>query len=1098
MTLRRSNRLKKTGQVPNNEVSSQVFGDPVEPVQSLGRLGEDLSLPQDDDSLLKPYASHPQTSPSSSPSTSPSTSLASKTVSSPLRTAKHKQHNTRRLSSITNKPSNNYDYLNFNCRVTLENLMFSPLAIEVDENSSLLNRKQDSSSIESLTSLCGDGSSKHISACKDLYKKCKIKKLFIPADRVVSTVTKRVYDVVVAPGETKINCHSVNLIYLLTCDNCAIQYIGETVTQLSERMSHHFSTLREGVSKCKRLCEHYTSGLCKDSTFTIRILEKLEGTGRLGTAKRGPQDPTNKNKRTAREKHWILKLRTVFPFGLNDKLGAESKVDESTPISSVFPKLFRSSRGIRGIKMNNNMRTDEHFFETLDNILENNIKNATNFIRAFLFSSKKSVLKSIYCNLAEKLADSSNRHQQWYEIANDIIISKVFYKEPVAKKKKRIDPSNMLKLEFLNKGLEAINLPKLLHDPSLDLEFPHLITKSKYLAPTVIYKLSTTIRSNIFNYKKFISELDLNQFVNKQDSIPCNCAGSPFIDDFHGHVVSGNLDIVPNPELHALFLKGPQYREPKTIDFDAVMIEIKNGLKVLIDKWRKKYSVSVKHFDSWKNAFLRLVLNRITLLKKSMKIKPCSSTFDKKNVKCCLKDLHANYVITPIDKAANNVAFICKRFYVQTLVKELGISSSNTDQTYEAIKLTEDQIIKKHTKDIKKLFKIDVTETMSVLPEMHWTPKMHKTPSKARFIVAASKCTTKELAKDMTSVLKLFYRQIENYHAVAHKMSHIKHFWIVKNKDPVIDSLNRLSSKNRAKSIATYDFSTLYTKIPHDKLLSVFKEITDFCFNGCANSKILINDSYARWCHNPEKSTNSKKRLWDKGTVNKSLAYLLDNCYFAVGKNVYKQVIGIPMGTDPAPFMANLFLYYYEDKFMKELKSKDKKSASKFGHFWRYIDDLNAVNNDNIFESNIPNIYPSELELKKENDGYLNATFLDLDIKINDKKFSLKLYDKRDDFGFSIVRMPFASNNMPSSIFYSSFCSELLRIGRCTTGKDDFYSSSEQLLKRMYKQNEENENKMNRITNCLNKLYTKHLDIFNKFFDTEKQLFDQFLVNVRK
>ena len=169
-------------------------------------------------------------------------------------------------------------------------------------------------------------------------------------------------------------------------------------------------------------------------------------------------------------------------------------------------------------------------------------------------------------------------------------------------------------------------------------------------------------------------------------------------------------------------------------------------------------------------------------------------------------------------------------------------------------------------------------------------------------------------------------------------------------------------------------------------------------FNGCANSKILINDSYAKWCHNPEKITNSKTRLWDKGTVNKSLAYLLDNCYFAVGKNVYKQVIGIPMGTDPAPFMANLFLYYYEDKFMKELKSKDKKSAYKFGHVWRYIDDLNAVNNDNIFESNIPNIYPSELELKKENDGYLNATFLNLDIKINDKKFSLKLYDKKDDF----------------------------------------------------------------------------------------------------
>ena len=57
------------------------------------------------------------------------------------------------------------------------------------------------------------------------------------------------------------------------------------------------------------------------------------------------------------------------------------------------------------------------------------------------------------------------------------------------------------------------------------------------------------------------------------------------------------------------------YRKPKTIDFDAVMIEIKNGMKVLIDKWSKKYSVSVKHFDSWKNAFLKLVLNRITYFK---------------------------------------------------------------------------------------------------------------------------------------------------------------------------------------------------------------------------------------------------------------------------------------------------------------------------------------------------------------------------------------------------------------------------------------------------------------------------------------------------
>ena len=53
---------------------------------------------------------------------------------------------------------------------------------------------------------------------------------------------------------------------------------------------------------------------------------------------------------------------------------------------------------------------------------------------------------------------------------------------------------------------------------------------------------------------------------------------------------------------------------------------------------------------------------------------------------------------------------------------------------------------------------------------------------------------------------------------------------MVKNEDPVIDGIKKLSDKNRAKYIATYDFSTLYTKIPHAKLLEVLNIITNFGF----------------------------------------------------------------------------------------------------------------------------------------------------------------------------------------------------------------------------------------------------------------------------
>jgi len=133
-----------------------------------------------------------------------------------------------------------------------------------------------------------------------------------------------------------------------------------------------------------------------------------------------------------------------------------------------------------------------------------------------------------------------------------------------------------------------------------------------------------------------------------------------------------------------------------------------------------------------------------------------------------------------------------------------------------------------------------------------------------------------------------------------------------------------------------------------------------------------------------------------------------------------------------------------------------------------------------MFEENITKIYPLELELKKENDGYLSASFLDLDITIVEKKFVLKLYDKRDDFGFPIVRMPFLSNNMPSAIFYSSFSSEFLRITRCTTGKEDFLNSSTILNTRMFDQGAE----LSRTRTTLVKLYRRHPSSFKTFFDS--------------
>ena len=53
----------------------------------------------------------------------------------------------------------------------------------------------------------------------------------------------------------------------------------------------------------------------------------------------------------------------------------------------------------------------------------------------------------------------------------------------------------------------------------------------------------------------------------------------------------------------------------------------------------------------------------------------------------------------------------------------------------------------------------------------------------------------------------------------------------------------------------------------------------------------------------------------------------ISECYFTIGQHVLSQTIGIPMGIDPAPFWANLYLYKYEMKHITSLIKEDKKKA---------------------------------------------------------------------------------------------------------------------------------------------------------------------------
>jgi hypothetical protein len=95
------------------------------------------------------------------------------------------------------------------------------------------------------------------------------------------------------------------------------------------------------------------------------------------------------------------------------------------------------------------------------------------------------------------------------------------------------------------------------------------------------------------------------------------------------------------------------------------------------------------------------------------------------------------------------------------------------------------------------------------------------------------------------------------------------------------------------------------------------------------------------------------------------LEFPIDNIFVRVGGRVFQQTIGIHMGTNCAPLLADLFLYSYKADFIQGLLKKSEKNLSRsFNFTFRYIDDVLSLNNSRLGDF-VDRIYPIELEIKE-------------------------------------------------------------------------------------------------------------------------------------
>jgi hypothetical protein len=308
-----------------------------------------------------------------------------------------------------------------------------------------------------------------------------------------------------------------------------------------------------------------------------------------------------------------------------------------------------------------------------------------------------------------------------------------------------------------------------------------------------------------------------------------------------------------------------------------------------------------------------------------------------------------------------------------------------------------------------------------------------------------------------------------------------------------LNSSRTLAEKSSSLCLQTFDFTTLYTKLDLVDLRSRIKSLINEVFtykDKRHRFKVLLVEKSALhfdfcWLKSKNQCLNKKKKRYTRVVVQDDLLcwlyFLLDNLYITVGGSLFKQTIGIPMGTNCAVFLANLYLFTYEFDFMKRLVSANTCPVflHKLCHIRPFVDDLFVLDIPTFQEFMYLNpdslgggIYPKDFCELNCTTSSNTCTFLDLKISQSRLGLEVDIYDKRlqpEYAGLKIIRMPHFSSNISVTAKYGVIVSQLFRFSRLCSSKISFISQTCNLVTLLLQKGYVFNRVMNKVRSFLNR-----------------------------
>ena len=225
------------------------------------------------------------------------------------------------------------------------------------------------------------------------------------------------------------------------------------------------------------------------------------------------------------------------------------------------------------------------------------------------------------------------------------------------------------------------------------------------------------------------------------------------------------------------------------------------------------------------------------------------------------------------------------------------------------------------------------------------------------------------------------------------------------------------------------------------------------CFTGngdvthqeCTSSAVmemwLIGNAHPHWEYISSPGMHifyTGRNMYTADNIRKMIEFLIVSNFVRFGGCLFHEIIGIPMGTNCDPLLADLFLHSYENEFLGNMiKSGQRRCVRSFNLGYRYTDDLIVFDNKKILHY-FNKIYPSQLTFQKANKSDPLADYLDLTFIIDSGgKLSTRLYGKCNDFDclINIVNCPFFSRSIQSDQVFLMLYQGISKHGQRTLTK---------------------------------------------------------------